>query len=208
MNQIKAKWDFIHEIGRKIIHLTILVVLALYITIQELKGQQAALMVLTAILIIFFILEYFRLELNWKMPFFSTFIRPKEENRMYGVIFFLAGTIISLAVYDFSIAITALLMTTFGDMAAALFGKRYGTNLIFKNKTYAGFFAELSVNLIIGIIVVVYYWVFSSNAINIYIPILMAFAATIIETLLDEMDDNLIVPIFSGFVGQIVKFLT
>ena len=33
--------------------------------------------------------------------------------------------------------------------------------------------------------------------------IIMAFAATITETMVDELDDNLIVPIVSGFIGQI-----
>src|SRR3989339_102851 len=119
-------WMFWHEIGRKLIHITILIFLVL-------------------LLIIFLILEYFRLELGWKMPYFSQFIRPKEENRMYGVIYFLAATVICLAVFDWSIALAALLMTTFGDMVAALAGKRWGTTILFRNKTLVGFNAELFV---------------------------------------------------------------
>ena len=191
-------WDFSNEIGRKIIHITILIILVVYVAFNEQYGKQLALLIIVALLIFFFILEFFRLEMNWKMPFFSAFIRPKEENRMYGVIFFITGTIISLAVFDFPIALTALLMTTFGDMAASLAGKRYGTTLIFRNKTLVGFSAELAVNLIVGLTIGFFF------SLNIYIPILMAFTATIVETLLDEMDDNLVVPICAGFVGQII----
>ena len=202
-------WSFFHEIGRKIIHITILIVLASYFFIQDrligagytaALAKQVALLALVALLLAFLTLEYFRLELGWKMPFFSQFIRPKEQNRMYGVVYFLSATIISLAVFDPSIALAALLMTTFGDMVAALVGKRYGTTLMYRNKTWAGFLAELATNLAVGFIIL------RSLPGSIYIIIGMALVATIVETLVDELDDNLLIPIFSGFVGQIILF--
>ncbi len=198
-------WGLFHEIGRKIIHITILIVLAAYFVVQDslisagytaVLAKQVALLFLVALLIIFLILEYFRLELGWKMPFFSQFIRPKEQNKMYGVIYFLSATIISLAVFDYKIALAALLMTTFGDMVAALVGKKYGTTLIYRNKTWAGFLAELGINLIVGFLILD----------SIYVILGMALVATIVETLVDELDDNLLIPIFSGFAGQIILF--
>ena len=198
-------WGFVQEIGRKIIHITILIVLAAYFFVQRylvdygftaVGAKQIALLVLVAILILFLVLEYFRLELNWRMPFFSQFIRPKEEHRMYGVIYFLSATIISLAVFEPKIALAALLMTTFGDMMAALVGKKYGHTLIYRNKTWAGFLAELATNVIVGFLVLD----------NIFIIIGMSFVATIVETLVDELDDNLLIPLFSGFIGQIILF--
>ena len=198
-------WGIFHEVGRKIIHITILLVLAAYFFIQDTLvsagrtpelAKQVALLFLVALLILFLILEYLRLELNWKMPFFSQFIRAKEQNRMYGVVYFLSATIISLAVFHPKIALTALLMTTFGDMVAALIGKKYGATLIYRNKTWAGFLAELVTNLAVGFLILD----------NIYIILGMAFVATIVETLVDELDDNLLIPIFSGFAGQIVLF--
>lgn len=198
-------WGFFHEVGRKIIHITILIVLAAYFLIENsliddgystLLAKQVALLFLVALLIIFLVLEYFRLELGWKMPFFSQFIRPKEQNRMYGVIYFLSATIISLAVFDYKIALAALLMTTFGDMVAALVGKRYGHTLIYRNKTWAGFLSEFGTNLIVGFAILG----------SIYVILGMALAATIVETMADELDDNLLIPIFSGFAGQIIFF--
>jgi len=194
-------WEFFHEIGRKIIHITILIVLVLFFAIKNQAGQQAALLFLVALLIFFLVLEYFRLELNFKLPFFHQFIRPKEQYRIYGVIFFLSSTIIAFAVFDTAIALAALLMTTFGDMAAAIAGKKYGTTILFKNKTVVGFASELVTNLIVAVLISLAF------TINIYIPIIMAFAATITETLVDELDDNLIVPVVSGFVGQLLVFL-
>ena len=198
-------WGFFHEVGRKIIHITILIVLAAYFVIQDslvsagytaVLAKQVALLFLVALLIIFLILEYLRLELGWKMPFFSQFIRSKEQNRMYGVIYFLSATIISLAVFNKEIALAALLMTTFGDMVAALIGKKYGTTLIYRNKTWAGFLAELGTNLIVGFLILD----------SIYVILGMAIVATIVETMVDELDDNLLIPIFSGFAGQIILF--
>ncbi len=189
-------WGLVHEIGRKIIHITILAVLAAYFIIQDKLGKQVALLSLVALLILFLVLEYFRIEIGWKMPFFAQFIRPKEHHRMYGVVYFLAATIISLAVFNHKIALAALLMTTFGDMVAALAGKKYGTTLIYRNKTWAGFLGELATNLIVGFLILG----------NIYVILGMAFVATIVETLVDELDDNLLIPIFSGFAGQIILF--
>ena len=193
-----AKWEFFNEIGRKVIHITILIALILFFAIKNQSGQRAALLFLVALLLIFLILEYFRLDLNFKLPFFHRFIRPKEEYRVYGVVFFLSSTIIALAVFDTPIALAALLMTTFGDMSAAIAGKKYGTTILFRNKTVVGFVTELITNLIVAVIISLFF------SINIYIPIIMAFAATITETLTDEMDDNLVVPIVSGFIGQIL----
>lgn len=198
-------WGLFHEIGRKIIHITILFVIAAYFLIQDslinagytaILAKQVALLFLVALLILFLVLEYFRLELDWKMPFFAQFIRPKEQHKMYGVIYFLSATIISLAVFNHKIALAALLMTTFGDMVAALVGKKYGTTLIYRNKTWAGFLGELMTNLVVGFIILE----------SIYVILGMAFVATIVETMVDELDDNLLIPIFSGFAGQIILF--
>ncbi|MBU1704405.1 MAG: CTP--2,3-di-O-geranylgeranyl-sn-glycero-1-phosphate cytidyltransferase, partial [Nanoarchaeota archaeon] len=146
-------WTFTHELGRKAVHLSILLVIFGYYLIEQTFGKQLALLALVGLLILFLIFEFFRLELDMTPPFFEQFIRPKERTRPYGVIYFLSGTIISLAVFDFKIAFAALLMTTFGDMGAALIGKRYGKTIIFKNKTVSGGLTELTINLFVGFVI-------------------------------------------------------
>jgi phytol kinase len=190
--------EFLQEISKKIIHITILIVLVIYFTIKNQAGQQTALLFLIALLIIFLVLEYFRLDLDFKIPFFHKFIRSKEEHSASGVIFFLSSAIIALAAFDTSIALAALLMTTFGDMLAAVVGARHGTTILFRNKTVVGFVTELITNLVVAVIISLTF------SVNIYILIVMAFAATITEIMVDELDDNLIVPIVSGFIGQIL----
>lgn len=189
-------WSFARELGRKAIHLLILAVLGAFFFIEQRYTTKVALLFLVLLLIIFLIFEYFRLELGWKMPLFSQFIRPKEQDKMYGIIFFLSATIIALAVFDTRIALAALLMTAFGDLVAALVGKRWGTTLIFRNKTLIGSVSELFVNLLVGFALLS----------NIYVIIGMAITATGVETLVDELDDSLLIPIFAGFVGQIIYY--
>jgi dolichol kinase len=37
---------------------------------------------------------------------------------------------------------------------------------------------------------------------NWFVAIIMALVATVVETVVGEIDDNLAIPVFSGFVGQ------
>tara|TARA_Y100000310_G_scaffold62055_2_gene57323 strand:+ start:2890 stop:3480 length:591 start_codon:yes stop_codon:yes gene_type:complete len=191
--------NWIKEIGRKTIHIAILLVIIIYNIIEKSKGAQVASISLIALLGFFLILEYLRIELNWKIKIYHLFIRPKEQHRMVGSVYFLLATIISLAVFDKRIAVAALLMATFGDSAAAIIGKKYGSSLIFRNKTWAGTLAEFGINLLVGFLIL-------SRTFNIYVILGMALAATIVEILVDELDDNLLAPIIAGFVGQVIKF--
>lgn len=193
--------DFVNEISNKIIHLLILILLIAYFGIEAQSGKQIALIFLLGVLLFFLVLEYFRLDLGWKMSFFSVFIRPKEHNRMYGAVFFLSAAIICLAVLDTEIALAALLMTVFGDMVAAIIGRRYGSTLIYRNKTIIGFFAGLVTNLVVAFVMI---FIISTN---IYVLLVMALIVSVIETLADDLDDNLLVPLFAGFIGQMINFL-
>lgn len=190
-------WNLLMELRRKLIHITIILIIILYSILEKAISKQIALFTLVFILLFLLATEFIRLELNIEIPIIRQLIRAKEERRMHGAIYFLSATIISLAVFDFRIALAALLMTVFGDMFAALVGKTFGKTLIFKNKTLSGCLAELVINLIVGLIVLS----------NIYMIIAMAFTAVLVETFINELDDNLFVPLFAGFVGQLLSFL-
>ena len=189
-------WILVNELLRKTIHIAILLVLLIYNAIEESYSKQAGLFFIAGLLGIMLIIDYLRLELGWKIGFLSYVIRPKEEHRLNGGVYFLAATVICLGVFDFNIALAALLMTTFGDLSASLAGKTLGSSLIYKSKTWAGFTAEIIVNLAVGFIVL--------N--NIYVIIGMAIVASISEILVEELDDNLVIPLFAGFAGQLIKF--
>jgi phytol kinase len=189
--------SLVKQVWEKIPHFLVLLSLIAFSGIKNTYNTQIAIMFLLGILLIFFLLEYLRLELNINIPIFSIFLRQKEHNQFYGVVYFLIATIICLAAFDFNIALAAILMTVFGDIAAAFIGKRYGKTLIFRNKTAQGAFAMFLTSLIVGFILLS----------NLYIIIAMALSATIVETMVDELEDNLWVPLIAGFIGQLILLL-
>ena len=196
------KWNLFREISRKVIHLLMLVILLFYIVFEKKYNKTYALLALILLLLFFLIIEYIRLDLDIKIPLVGFFIRPKEINKMSGVIYFIIASIICLAVFDFGIALASLLMTTLGDMTAAIAGQKYGHTMVFKKKTLIGGVAELVVNIIIGVGIVLFF----SN-ITIYTMLAMAFTATIIEIVVESIDDNLVVPLATGFIGQILLLM-
>ena len=184
---------FKKEVGRKLIHVFALLFIVLFAIVSNLYGRNYGLLSLVLLLIVFLVIEFFRVEFEKKIPFLSWVWRKKEKKKIAGYVYFLIGTIIVLAIFDYQIALAALLMTTFGDIAAALIGKKFGRTWLSKERALEGILAEFAVDLIIGFIVLES-WV---------VVLVMAIVATIVETLLHKLDDNLIVPIFAGFAGQI-----
>ncbi len=187
--------DLINELKRKTIHLTSIIIVLTYYYF----GKQAVLSLLTVYLIVILELEYFRIEWGKKLPLVHALFRTKEADRLGGHVFFTIGSIIAISVFSQEIASAAILMTTFGDASAAIFGKAFGRTWIpwLKNRAYEGCAAEFIVNIIIG-------WIFLSSWLLVFV---MAGTATVVETLTNKLDDNLLIPLFSGFNGQLVYFI-
>ncbi len=194
------KWNFKNELARKTVHLFSLTFLVIYILVAKFSNKTLALMSLILLLGIFLTIEFFRLVHRRKIPLLHIFWRAKEKNQLAGNIYFLVGVIVVFAVFDFKIAVSALLMTTFGDMAAALFGMRFGKHWLksIPNTAWEGIFAEFLVDFAIGMIILK----------SFPIAIIMALVATFVETVFTHADDNLTIPIFSGFAGQAVVIIS
>lgn len=190
-------WSLKNEIARKLLHLSALSLLFLYLLIERNYNKETGLFVLLIILILSLIYEFLRLNLKWKLPL-SELTRLREKNKHTGLIYMIAGMIISLAVLDFKIAVAAILMAIFGDLVVGII---HGTRIVGfyygkkKRKPYE-MVVEFIVNFIAG------YVVFH----NIVIVALMALTATFVELMFDS-EDNLAIPIFSGFVGQILLWI-
>lgn len=190
--------EFVFEFIRKSVHLVSILIVLIY----EFFGKEAVLWVLVSFLVTMLFLDYFRLEHNLKIPFFYTMYRESEANRFGGHIFFSLGAITAIAFCSKEIAYTAVLMTTFGDMAATLVGKFYGKKRvfyrIFKNdKSIEGSASEFIIDFLIGMLILG----------NPLISLVMAYFATLTETAVSKIDDNLVVPILSGFFGQIALII-
>lgn len=180
---------------RKAIHLTSIIIVLTY----HFFGKEAVLLLLTVYLIVILKLEYFRIEWGKKLPVVHSLFRVKEAERLGGHVFFTIGSIIAISVFSKEIALAAILMTTFGDASAAIFGKAFGRTWIngLEDRAYEGCAAELLVDIIIG-------WIFLPNWI---LVLVMAGTATFVETVTNKLDDNLLVPLFSGFNGQLTVLI-
>ncbi len=143
-------WTLFHELRRKLLHVAILLIIILYSILEKSVSKQISLFTLVFILLFLLVAEFLRLELNIEVPIIKQILRAREERKMHGAIYFLSATIICLAVFDFRIALAALLMTVFGDMFAAIVGQ-FGKTLLFKNKTLSGCLVELVINLIVPV---------------------------------------------------------
>ncbi|MDO9518336.1 MAG: SEC59/DGK1/VTE5 family protein [Methanosarcinaceae archaeon] len=183
-----ASKGLVDELLRKSIHLTSVLIILIY----AYAGKQAVLAFLITYLIIILVIEHFRLEHGMKIPLFHFLFREKEKSQLAGYVFFTMGAIISISVFSETIAYAAILMTTFGDMSAALIGKAFGKMRIYNGKSLEGCAAEFVVDFCIG-------YAFLGNW---FVALIMALTATIVETVVGEIDDNLAIPVFAGFVGQ------
>ncbi len=190
--------ELVFEFFRKSLHLVSILIVLIY----EYFGKETVLWALVSFLVTVLFLDYFRLEHNMKVPLFYTMYREKEANRFGGHIFLSLGAITSIALFSKEIAYVAVLLTTFGDMAATVVGKFYGKRRvfyeIFKNdKSIEGSASEFIIDFLIGMFIIG----------NPFVAFVMAFFATLTETAVSKIDDNLVVPIFSGFFGQIALIL-
>ncbi|MFC1749337.1 diacylglycerol/polyprenol kinase family protein [Pseudomonadota bacterium] len=142
--------------------------------------------------------EYIRLEARPKIPRIIDVFRPHERNNVTGTVFFVAATIIVFSAFDYSIALLALLLTVFGDLVSALIGIKWGKHKLFKKKTAEGFFAGLFINILVGFLVLPTYPL---------VFLTMALVASFVELITNKLDDNLTVPLFAGFAGQVIIML-
>jgi len=189
----------IFELKRKIFHLFMLIPVLIYFFIMKYFTQQIALLFLVFSLLILIAIEFLRIKQKARLPFFHILYREKEKNKLAGHIYFLLGAIIVFSVFDFKIAFVGLLMAVFGDLSASVVGITIGTHHIKKipNKTWEGVIAEFVVDLIIVAIFLQ----------NIIIILVMALTATFVETVFTHADDNMMIPLFAGFTGQISYML-
>ena len=188
----EAKRKFIHVLGLGC-------VLFYWLSLKIFNSSQIAMLLLLSVLLLFITIEFFRINEHKKIPVIHMLWRPREENSLGGQVYMALGMILALAIFDFPIALAVILMTIFGDMAAAIFGIAFGKHWIKKlpDTAWEGVIAEFVVDLLIGYLII-------GNWIVI-IPI--AFMATFVETVFPHIDDNLAIPVFAGFVGQALMLL-
>lgn len=191
-------WPLHSEVKRKTIHVVGgFLIVAGYLALESYWGHRLALMGLVLALVLLLIGEYARLELKL-MRFFREVLRPEEQGRPSSAVPLLVASIIAFAAFDQNIAVAAVLMITLGDAAANWARRNFNKNSKERpmQLTHADVI-EFIVNLVVAFLVL-QDW-------NIALP--MALVATAVEAFSFKLDDNLTVPIASGFIGQLILWL-
>ncbi len=191
------------HIGRKVYHLAGgLGLLALYFIL----GREHALLVYTALFLAVLAVEAARLTnpaLNqFILTRFGSFIRTSEANRLTGTAPYIFGIGLTLALYHRDIATAAICFLAFGDVAATTIGERYGKTKIGK-KSLEGTLAFIVVAVIVGLLLPL-----AGVSLARSIIVAGALAAAGVELLPLPVNDNLLIPLVSGGVMQLLVPLT
>jgi|TARA_Y100000310_G_C20644680_1_gene795895 dolichol kinase len=186
--------DIKFEIKRKLFHLTSILLIPIYYFAALYLGKLFAISIFGTILTFFLLIEVARAITKKNIPIFGCLYR--ENEKIGTTVYILLGASIAFAFFDFNVASTAILMATFGDMAAAIVGISCGKHWLkfIKNCAWEGIIAEFLVDFVIAIIILR----------NIPVAIIMSLVATFVETVFTKIDDNLSVPILAGLTGHLL----
>ncbi|MBN1494978.1 hypothetical protein JW911_04560 [Candidatus Peregrinibacteria bacterium] len=186
------------EILRKLFHLYQLPVIVGYIVLKYYFSEGIAVFALAIVLMLIIELESLRLEWKVKVPDFLGIMRKHERSRVTGSLYMIISTIIVFSVFDFKIALVALLLTVFGDLASAIIGIRFGKHRLKNGKSWEGLIGGLVINLLVAMIFLAQYPL---------VAITMAAVASFTELTTYKLDDNLTVPLFSAFFGHTIAYV-
>lgn len=127
-------------------------------------------------------------------------MRQKERDRINGSTYYMLGCALTMALFNPTIAIISLLFLDLGDLMAALVGLTFGRIKIYGGKSLEGCLACFFTCVAIGLIG------FSNVRLSEYITVAGALAATLTELFLDQVNDNLSIPVVSGLVMTLAKW--
>ena len=202
--------SFYNEFKRKAIHL---VALAIPIGYSPLP-KFLSLLILTPFALGSIVIDIIRLKRLPLHGFLDRLIGPMlrehEDSNFTGSSYILTAAVLSILLFDKSVAIAAISFIILGDIAAALIGRRYGKLKInwnfarsdiqtgpnlSKKKTFEGSWACLFMCILVALIV---------PGLPLWIGVVGAFVATVVEALPIPIDDNFSVPLISGMVMHIL----
>lgn len=196
----RHKIRVLKEFARKTFHvLAGLFVIIGFSELSKYSTKETAMFAVYALLIAYIFFESLRLSYApYITKLISKLLRKREYTKPSTSIDFLISFIIVFSIAREDVALAAFFMLVFGDMIAAVFGTLFGKTKLWYNKTYVGTIAGLAANLIVGYLVL-------NGDIKLFIP--MAIVASTVELFTIKLDDNLTIPLVTGFVGQLLVVL-
>ena len=183
---------------RKFIHILIgIVLLAIGYAVHYIYGDTILATSIFRLLMLSIILDIFRVEFNCDFFLYTVFAKEKEQKSFTAITFGLLAVLLCLLLYGFPLTLAAVSMAHFSDAMAAIIGIKFGRHRFKNGKSWEGSLASLATNLLIGYFLI--------GAWYIFVP--MALVATLTELVLTHLDDNFVVPLFTGAVGKVLLFL-
>ena len=193
-----SKISFSSELKRKGTHFLALAIPIGYYFISK----RDCLLILIPITLVSIIVDIIRLR---KLPGVNTLylilgpmLRRRERFNFTGSTYILFGSVMSILFFNKKVAIAAVSFIILGDIAAALVGKTVGRTKLGRKKTLEGSSAFLGVCFLVALLV---HFV---SGLPLWIGLVGALVATIVENLTLFVDDNVTVPLLSGLVMQLL----
>jgi len=184
-----------NEIIRKSIHLFMLII-PLSILILE---KRFILGVLGGLILLAMTVEILRLlwpEFDRVFEnIFGSLLREHERRHLTGSTYLLIGAFLAILLFDKTIALTVLLFVVVSDGLGALTGRMWGRHPFTRNKTLEGCAVFL---LMAGAIVLL------TMRDHIFIGMLGATVAFVIDVFVTGLDDNLTIPLGAGTVMHVL----
>jgi len=189
-----------NELKRKGIHLCALVIpLSYYFFLPK----SLALLIFTPAALISIFIDLLRHKntflskwINWVL---GPILREHESWDFTGSSYILSAFVLSVLFFNKKIAVAVICFAILGDMAAALVGRIFGkVKIVNSSKTLEGSLAFFTSCLLIVIVI---------PSFPIWIGLVGALIATIVEALSIPVNDNFSVPLLSGLVMEILWIL-
>jgi len=191
-----------HEVKRKSFHLAGLSIPIAYYFVPDKKTGVIILGSVTAFYFFCELLRFINPEFKhffWRL--FSSLLRRHEREDVTGTGYFLIGALLSIILFKKIPAIVCLYFLILGDFFAALVGIKWGRTKIFPPKSLEGSLACLFVCLLAALAHTLL------HKLDPIVAVAGAFTATIAELVPLGVNDNLTIPIISGFAMWIVAYL-
>ncbi len=187
------------EIGRRLFHIiAYLTVFFIGWYVFESYGLMPLRYSLFGLLVLLLIGDYITAELGVKLPVYAWFERPLEIKRgFHSSTLGILGALLAVEFFDIKIVAAAILMMAISDPIGAIIGLHVRVAPFFRRKNLAGAFASLVINFVIAALIL--------NSLTVIAG--MALAAALIGLFVEKLDDNLMIPLIAGLVGELLSYI-
>lgn len=140
-------------------------------------------------------------EIQNRIPGFTNFfLRAEEQVKESAMLPYVIAVLLSIITFPKPIAIIAIYTLAIADPLAAVIGIRFGTKKIVGQKSLEGSAAFFTVTFLVTLIVLAASSPAPAAPIAV-VALMVALTSSVFEMVPIRIDDNLTIPLFTGFIG-------